>query len=98
MCTPRRTDVGLPKNSKKELDMTLSGGVFFVAATPSELSSRKRSALELTSMSQAEIERATSTRVHARFGVPGSAAKDTLDGDEPSVRIQNSHKAGDTFS
>ena len=39
-------------------------------------------------MSQAEVERATSTRVHAGFGVPDSAARDTLDGDEPSVRIR----------
>ena len=38
-------------------------------------------------MSQAEVERATSTRVHADFKVPGPAARDTLDGDEPSVRI-----------
>ena len=39
-------------------------------------------------MSQAEVERATSTRGHAGFGVPDSAARDTLDGDEPSVRIR----------
>ena len=38
-------------------------------------------------MSQAEVERATSSRVHAGFGVPGPAARDTLDGDEPSVHI-----------
>ena len=50
---------------------------------------RKRSALELNSMSPAEVERAMSTRVHAGFGVPGLAARDTLDGDEePSVRIR----------
>ena len=40
---------------------------------------RKRSALELNSMSPAEFEEATLTRVHAGFGVPGSAARDTLD-------------------
>ena len=39
-------------------------------------------------MSPAEVEQATSTRVHAGFGVPGPAARDTLDGDVPSVRIR----------
>ena len=39
-------------------------------------------------MSQAEVERATSSRVHAGFGVLGLAARDTLDGDVPSVRIR----------
>ena len=39
-------------------------------------------------MSSAEVERATSTRVHAGFGVPGLAARDTLDGENPSVRIR----------
>ena len=76
------------KNNGKELDVILSSGVFFVAAKPSKLSSRKRSVLELNSMSQAEIERATSTSVQAGFGVPDPAARDTLDGDEPSVRIR----------
>ena len=71
----------IAKNNGKEPDMILSGGVFFVAAKPSELSSRKRSALELNSMSPAEVERATSTRVHAGFGVSGPAARDTLDGE-----------------
>ena len=88
----------IAKNSGKELDVILSNGVFFVATKPSKLLSRKRSALELTSMSQAEIERARSTRVHARFGVPDPAARDTLDGDGPSVRIQNSHGSRDTLS
>ena len=41
-----------------------------MAAKLSKLSSRKRSVLELTSMSQAEAERATSTSVQAGFGVP----------------------------
>ena len=40
-------------------------------------------------MSQAEVERATSTRVHAGFGVRSPAARDTLDGDVPSVRIRS---------
>ena len=39
-------------------------------------------------MSQAEVERATSTRVHAGLGIPGPVARDMLDGDEPSVRIR----------
>ena len=39
-------------------------------------------------MSPAEVERATSTRVHAGFGVFGPAARDTFDGYEPSVRIR----------
>ena len=39
-------------------------------------------------MSPAEVEQVTLTRVHAGFGVPGPAARDTLDGEEPSVRIR----------
>ena len=77
----------IAKNNGKELDMILSGGAFSVAAKPSNLS-RKRSTLELNSMSPAEVERVTLTRVHAGFGVPGPAARDTLDGDVPSVRIR----------
>ena len=53
----------IAKNNGKELDVIFSSGVFFVAAKPSKLLSRKKSALELTSMSQAEVERATSTSV-----------------------------------
>ena len=78
----------IAKNNGKELDVNLSSVVFFVAAKPSKLLSRRKSALELNSLSQAEVERATSTRVQAGFGVPGFAARDTLDGDEPSVRIR----------
>ena len=78
----------IAKSNGKELDMILSSGVFPVAAKSSKHLSRKKSALELNSMSQAEVERATSTSVQAGFGVPGSVAKDTLDGDEPSVRIR----------
>ena len=78
----------IAKNNGKELDVIFSGGVFFVATKLSKPSSRKRSVLELNSMSQAEVERATSMRVHAGFGVPDPAARDTLDGDEPSVRIR----------
>ena len=88
----------IAKNNGKELDVILCGRTFFVAAKPSKLSSRKRSALELNSMSPARVERATSTRVHAGFGVPGPAARDTLDGDEPSVRIRIPHGPGDTLS
>ena len=78
----------IAKNKGKELDVIFSGGVFFVATKLSKPSSRKTSVLELFSVSQAEVERATSMRVHAGFGVPDPAARDTLDGDEPSVRIR----------
>ena len=78
----------IAKNNGKELDVIFSGGVFFVATKLSKPSSRKRSVLELNSMSQAEVERATSTSVQAGFGVLDSAARDTLDGDGPSVRIR----------
>ena len=70
----------IAKNNGKELDMILSGGVFFVAAKPSKLLSRKRSAVELSSMSPAEAEQVTLTTVHAGFGVSGPAARDALDG------------------
>ena len=76
------------KSNWKELDVILSGGVFCMATKPSKLLSRKESALELNSMSQAEVERATSSRAHAGFGVLDPAARDTLDGDELSVRIR----------
>ena len=56
------------KNNGKELDVIFSGGVFFVATKLSEPSLKKRNVLELNSMSQAEVERATSIRVHAGFG------------------------------
>ena len=59
-----------------------------MAAKPSKLLSRKRSELELNSMSPAEVEQVTLTRVHAGFGVPVPAARDTLDGEQPSVRIR----------
>ena len=50
------------------------------------------------SMSQAELEHVTSTRVHAGFGVPSTAARGTLDGDVPSVSIRKTHGLGDTLS
>ena len=50
----------IAKNNGKELDMILSGGMFFVAAKPSKLLSRKRHALELISTSPAEVEQVTS--------------------------------------
>ena len=84
----------IAKNNRKELEVILSGGVFSVAAKPSKLLSRKRSALEPNSTSPAGVERATLSRLHAEFGVPGPAARDTLDGDEPLVRIRiPTHKA-----
>ena len=76
------------KKKGKEFDVILSSGVLFVATKSSKLLSRKKSALELNSKSQAEVGRATSTCVQAGFGVPDPAARDTLDGDEPSVRIR----------
>ena len=78
----------IAKDNGKELDVIFRGGVFFVATKLSKPSSKKRSVLELDSMSQAEVERATSTRMHAGFGVSDSAVRDTLDGGEPSVRIR----------
>ena len=78
----------IAKNNGREIDVILSSGVFFVASKLSELLPRKRSALELNSTSPAEVERATSTRVHAGFGVLDPAVRDTLDGDEPSVRVR----------
>ena len=60
----------IARNNGKELDVILSSGVFFVAAKLSKLSSRTRSVLELNSMSQAEVERATSTTVQAGFWSP----------------------------
>ena len=68
-----------------------------MATKSSKLSSRKKSVLELNSMSQAEVERSTSSRVHAGFGVSGPQTRDTLDGDDVSAH-QNSHGPGDTFS
>ena len=72
------------KNNGKELDMIR--GVFFVAALVQNCR-RERSSLE-NSISQAEFEQVTSTRVHAWFGVPSPSARDTLDGDVPSVSIR----------
>ena len=59
----------IAKNKRKELDVIRSGGVFFVAGRPSKLPSKEASTLELNSMSQTEVERATSTSVQAGFGV-----------------------------
>ena len=59
-----------------------------MATNSSKLLSRKKSALEHSSMSQAEVERATSTSVQAGLEFL-SLRRDTLDGDEPSVRIRN---------
>ena len=87
MCTLRRTDVGLQKKGK-ELDVIPSGGVFFVTTKLSKLLSKNKNALELNLMSPAEVEQVTLTRVHAGFGVPGPTARDTLDGEEPSMRIR----------
>ena len=77
----------IAKNNAKELVVIPSGGVFFVATTPSKLLSREKYALELNLMSQAESNEQR-RQVHAGFGVPGPAARDTLDGDAPSMRIR----------
>ena len=77
------------KDDGKELDMIRSGGVFFVAARPSELSSRETNTLELNPMTAAEVEQAPLAREHAALGTPGPGAGATLDGDgEPAVRIK----------
>ena len=45
----------ISKDDGKELDMIRSGGVFFVAARPSHLSSREANALELNPVTSAEV-------------------------------------------
>ena len=77
------------KDDGKELDMIRSGGVFFVSARPSKLSSRETNTLELNPMTAAEVEQAPLAREHAALGTPGPGAGATLDGDgEPAVRIK----------
>ena len=84
---------------RKELDMIRSGGVFFVAARPSKLSSREANTLELNPMTAAEVQQAALAREHAAFGTPGAAAGATLDGDgEPTVRIKVSCGTCDALS
>ena len=79
----------ISKDDGKELDMIRSGGVFFVAARPSKLSSKETSTLELDPMTAAEVEQAALAREHAALGTRGPAAGATLDGDgEPTVRIR----------
>ena len=79
----------ISKDDGKELYMIRSGGVFFVAARPSKLSSREAKTLELNPMTAAEVEQAALAREHAAFGTPGPAAGATLNGDgEPTVRIK----------
>ena len=74
----------ISKDDGKELDMIRSGGVFFVAARPSKLSSKEASTLELDPMTAAEVEQAALAREHAAF-----AAGVTLGGDgQPAVRIK----------
>ena len=46
---------------RKELDMIRSGGVFFVAATPSKSTLKEASTLELNPMTAAEVEQAALT-------------------------------------
>ena len=88
----------IAENNRKELDVILSSGAFFVAAKPSKLSSRKRSALEPNPMSRAEVERATSTTVHAGFWSPWPCGRRHVGRRKTVGAHQNSHGAGDTFS
>ena len=79
----------ISQDDGKDLDMIRSGGVFFVAARPSRLSSREASSLELNPVTAAEVEQAALAREHAAFGTPGPATGATLDGDgEPAVRVK----------
>ena len=79
----------ISKDDGNELDMIRSGGVFFVAARPSKLSSKEANTLELNPMTAAEVEQAALAREHAAFGTPGPSAAATLEGDgEPTVRIR----------
>ena len=54
----------ISKGDGKELDMIRSGGVFFVAARPSKLSSREASTLELNPMTAAEVFVPTACQQH----------------------------------
>ena len=79
----------ISKDDGKELEMIRSGGVFFVAARPSKLSSKEASTLELNPITAAEVEQAALAREHAAFGTSGPAAGATLDGDgEPAALIK----------
>ena len=79
----------LSKDDGKDLDMIRSGGVFFVAARPSKLSSKEANTLELNPTTAAEVEQAALAREDAAFGTPRPGTRATLDGDgEPAVRIK----------
>ena len=58
----------ISKDDGKELDMIRSGGVFCVAARPSNSSSREASTLEFNPMKAAGVEQAALEREHAAFG------------------------------
>ena len=77
----------ISKDDGKELDMIRGGGVFFVAARPSKSSSREANTLELNPITAAEVEQAALAKEHAAFGIPGSAAEATLDGDREPARF-----------
>ena len=83
----------ISKDDGKELDMIRSGGVFFVAARPSKLSSKEASTLELNPMTAAEVEQAALAREHAAFGTLGPAAGATLNGAH-----QSSHGTSNALS
>ena len=79
----------ISKDDGKELDMIRSGGVFFVAATPSKSTSKEVSTVDLNPMTAAEVEQAAVARERGAFGTLGPDAGATLDGDgEPTVRIR----------
>ena len=66
------------KDDGKEVDMIRSGAVFFVAARPSESSSKEASTQELNPMTAAEVEQAALARGTLRLDGVG----------EPTVRIR----------
>ena len=75
------------KNNGKELDVIPSRAVFFVAAKPLKLLSRKKSAgtqFDVTSRGRtSNVDKSAGW-----IGVPGPAAGRTMDGEKPSVPIR----------
>ena len=61
----------ISKDDGKEVDMIRSGAVFFVAARPSEPSSREASTQELNPMTAAEVEQAAVARGTLRLDDDG---------------------------
>ena len=65
----------ISKDDGEELDMIRSGGVFFVAARPSNSSSREASTLEPNPMTAAEVEQAALARGTRCVRNPGSRCR-----------------------